>query len=48
MILVIKSFIAWNINQLITYFERVSYLQEYIQYIVEYTYNTRKNLVLNP
>ena len=30
-----------NNYQLITYYKRVSYLEEYIQYIVEYTYNKR-------
>ena len=30
-----------NENSLITYYERVSYLQEYIQYLVGYTYNRK-------
>ena len=30
-----------NNNQLVTYYKRVSYLQEYIQYIVEYSYNNQ-------
>ena len=33
------SLVIKNNNQLITFYESVSYLQEYMHYLVEYTYN---------